>query len=612
MLKLIVAEKNSVAKAIASYLAEGGVKVSRIGRVNVYFFRRGGQEYASMGLRGHLLDFDFEGQYNNWTSVDPGKLVGVEPVLVVRDSEVPYLRALVNMASRADEIILALDSDVEGEAIAYEVMLATKLRNPRLKYRRMLFSAVTKADIVNAFNRLTSINVNYVKKVFTRMVLDLKYGAVFTRLLTLSAKDSKALLRRGQFLSYGPCQTPVLNLVVMRALERENFKPEEFYRIRITVELNNVKLTMESEEKFKDKDEALKALKIVQSGKATISDVGTRRVVKNPPKPLETVELERRASRFLNIRSKRTLDVAEELYREGYISYPRTETDIYPPTLNLRAILMQFTEVNEYGGYAKKLLKGPIKPTSGRSSDNAHPPIHPVKAASRGEVLARFKAKEYWLIYDLVVRHFLATLSPPATIDEQYLVIKAGGLTFRAEGVKVVNQGYLEVYPFERPSEAELPIAGLRRGMEVRVIEAKVVKKRTRPPPYLSESELLRLMKKYGIGTDATMQDHIHTNVKRGYMRIVKGQCIPTPLGKAVIASLSKFAPSLIDPEFRAKMEKALSLIGQGKEEPANVRRALEEEALKIYNVLKSNRVELGLTLAKAIREMNSVKQSRT
>lgn len=602
---LVVAEKNSVAKAIATYLAEGKVVVKKYGNIPIYLFRRGSMDYASIGLRGHLLDFDFESQYNNWRSIEPGELLKLEPLLVIRPENVGYVKAMLSLAQGSDMVILALDSDVEGEAIAYETMLLIRLRKPTIRFRRALFSAVTKRDIERAFNNLTDINPNWVKKVFTRMMLDLKYGSVFTRLLTLSAKSSKAPLNRGEFLSYGPCQTPVLNLVVQRAIERENFKPETFYRLRITIEVNGKLVKLESVDKYKTVEEAQAALAKVKRGPVVVKEALSREVRQNPPKPLDTVELERRASRFLNIRSKQALDIAEELYRRGYISYPRTETDIYPPTLDLKGILRELAKVPVYSGYAGRLLRaGQLKPTAGKSTDNAHPPIHPVQGIDKAGLMAAFRNVRYWLIYDLVARHFLATLSPPATIEEQVLTIDAGGVLFKVSGLRVVDEGYLAIYPFERPKDNPLPISGIKPRAPVTLREAEVVKKKTSPPPYLSESELLRLMKKYGIGTDATMQDHIHTNVKRRYMRIVKGQCIPTPLGKALIGSLAKYAPTLIDPEFRARMEKALSMIQYGKATPQSVRANLESEALKVYQLVKPHEGDIGRELANALRSL--------
>ena len=599
---LVVAEKDSVARAIAKYLAQGTIIVKRIYGIKTYWFTRNKQRWVSIGLRGHIMDVDFPEELNNWRAVDPSKLFDAEPVLVIRDENVSYVRALAHLGSDAKIVYLALDADPEGEAIAYEAMFVVKNVNPKAVFKRVLFSAITRTDIVNAFNSPTNLNPSLAKRVFTRMILDLTLGAVFTRALTLSVEEVDGnALPRGSFLSYGPCQTPVLNLVVQRAIERENFKPEKYYVVHIAVDVAGKELILNHDGTFKERSKAEEVLALIKSvGRARVVIASYREGFLEPPAPLDTLELERRASRFLNIRPKAALDIAEELYRHGYISYPRTETTIYPQTLNLRQVLLELVN-SEYGDYAKALLETSFRPTRGDSDDGAHPPIYPTKGARRSEVLRYFKNDKYWKIYDLVVRHFLATLSPPARIERQRVVVEVSGHRFGTEGLRIIDRGYLTIYPYEEPSEKVLP--RLRVGDELRIARAWIEERETEPPPYLSESELLRLMKKYGIGTDATMQDHIHTNVIRGYFRIRNRQCIPTPLGKAVINVLSKSGGELIDPWFRARMERSLMEISRGLLRPGEVLSMFKNEARKIYEKLMKRRDDIAKELIKALRE---------
>ncbi|WP_446751782.1 DNA topoisomerase [Vulcanisaeta sp. JCM 16161] len=605
---LVVAEKDSVARAIAKYLAQGSISIRKVYGIKTYWFTRGDEQWASIGLKGHIMDVDFPEELNNWHSVEPSKLFDVEPMLVIREDTINYARALLRLGAGANIVYLALDADSEGEAIAYEAMFVIRNVNPRAIFRRVLFSAVTRSDIIEAFNSPMSLNPGLAKRVFTRMMLDLTLGAVFTRALTLSVERAdRNALARGSFLSYGPCQTPVLNLVVQRAIERENFKPEKYYMLRIMVDVDGTKVTLNHEGTFKDRQEAEKVLGLVRSGvKARVIIANYREDFMEPPIPLDTIELERRASRFLNIRPKATLDIAEELYRHGYISYPRTETTIYPPTLSLRQVLLELTH-GEHGDYAKALLGMNIKPTRGDSNDGAHPPIYPTRGAIRQEILRYFKNEKYWKIYDLVVRHFLATLSLPARVERQKIVVDISGHRFSADGLKILDKGYLAIYPFESPSEKVLP--RVRTGDELNIIKAWIEERETEPPPYLSESELLRLMKKYGIGTDATMQDHIHTNVIRGYFRIRNRQCIPTPLGRAVISVLSKTGNELIDPWFRSRMEKALMEITSGSLKPGDVLFTFKSEARKIYEKFVNRQSEVAMELIKALR--NSLNRTR-
>lgn len=591
---LVVAEKRSVAKAIAKYLGDT-YRQGKIGGVPVYYFKYGVSDAAALGLSGHIMDFDFAARQNVWRWIPPEELFHTTPLLVVRPEAMTYVKALKTLAKKAREVYLALDADVEGEAIAYEAALAVRQVNKNARIYRVRFNAVTPKDIKSAFQRPTSIDLRLVEKVFTRMHIDLTLGAVFTRFLTLTVADK---LEKGKFLSYGPCQTPVLGIVVSRELERQNFKPEKYYVIKATVKIGRELIEMAAETKYKDKSEAAAVAKKVVLGVVKNAVYKTHYV--QPPEPLETIELERRASKWLGISSKRTLDVAEELYRHGYISYPRTETTIYPPTLDLREILEELAE-GEHGDYAKRLLERGFKPTRGDSDDGAHPPIYPTRAATREEIYKTFGklGNAAWSIYDFVVRHFLATLSPPAVVERQKIVVDFGVVQMAAEGQKTLDLGYWAIYPWERQPERPLPRVEV--GEEAKAVKVDVVERETEPPPRMSESELLALMRKYGIGTDATMQDHIFTNIKRGYIKLNKGKCIPTDLGIALATALFKHAPELIEPAVRSKIERALSGIVRDNVPPKELIKEIKLEFGEYYRRLSAKREDIRKALEKAL-----------
>jgi DNA topoisomerase-1 len=599
--RVIVAEKPGVARAFALYLSGGRYELRKVAGVPVYVFKQGESLHASVGVRGHLMDFDFPREYNSWRRVDPLELFEVEPVRVVREGMENYVKALQALARSTDTVILALDADVEGEAIAFEVMDVMRRVNPRLRFLRAWFSAVTREDIIDALRNLRAPNANLANKAFARMVLDLTIGAAFTRTLTLIV-EKRGALPRGRFLSYGPCQTPVLYLVVKRAIERENFQKKKFFQISATVRIGRYQLKMRHDFKYEKREDAERvAQELLRARNGLVTAASYVKRIVEPPEPLATVEMERRASRFLNIRAKRAMDIAEDLYQEGLISYPRTDTTIYPPTLNLRAIAAKFAAHEELGEYVRKvILSAPqLRVKQGKESDGAHPPIYPLRYASRDEVVKRF-GLEGWKLYDLVVRHFLATLSPPMVVEEQSVEVEIARIKLKAEGLKVLEPGYTIVYPFERPQESALP--HVERGAQAEVLSVKVVEAETRPPPYLSEAELLRLMRKYGIGTDATMQDHIHTNVERNYFKIVRKQCIPTPLGRAVIAALSEVAPEVVSPEVRGRMEAMLKAIAEGAKDPEEVVQAVKKEFYTYLLRLKSAEEKIAPILLSAVK----------
>jgi len=603
---LIVAEKPKVAYAFAKYLAESSIKSEKVYGVNVYLFAREGKVWASIGLSGHLMNYDFPQEYNRWKSINPRDLFKIDPIKVVRRECVKYVLALRELAKYSSLVILALDADAEGESITFEVMEVIRKANPYVTFRRAWFCAITKRDILNAIKNLTDPNPRLANKSFARMIVDLTIGAAFTRALTLAVeRERRNIFPRGKFLSYGPCQSPVLYLVVKRAWEREEFRKKKYYVIEAYALINGVKIKLQYEKgRIDDRKEALQLFNKVKEVKVgAVEEYKVSEKLVKPPEPLNTIEMERKASLYLNIRPKDALDIAEELYRDGLISYPRTETTIYPPTLNLREIVYNLSKGIEYSGYISKyiLSKPRLTPTRGSEDDKAHPPIHPLRYASR-EYLSRKLSSKAHKLYDYIVRHFLATLSDPARVENQKIAVSIGGLRFVAKGSKVLYEGFWRIYPYSKITSK--PIPRTKRGEQIRILSVELVERETQPPPYLSEAELLRLMKKYGIGTDATMQDHIHTNVKRKYFIIKNKRCIPTPLGKAVIAALYQTVPEAVKPEVRGNMEKKLLEIAEGKRNLEDVVNEIKEVFLQYFDRFMSKEKEIVKNIVSALEEV--------
>lgn len=601
---LVVAEKDSVAKAFAGALAEGRFKVLQRGPVKAYLFSRGGRRWASLGLKGHLFDLDFREELNkSWSSVDPRQLFFEEPVRVVEEGSRPYLEALRELGRRAELVYLALDGDPEGEGIALEAKSVIDGVNPYAEFKRPWFSTLNPEELRRAIDGAGELRPKLADKCFARMEIDLTIGAAFTRLLTLSVeRAAPRSLPLGRFLSYGPCQSPVLFLVVQRAMEREGFKPEPFWRVVAKVRVDGATLLLQhAAGRFKDRGEAERAY-----GRASRAQLGLVRgfeeeaSMKRPPIPLNTVELESRASRFLNMRPSVALSLAEELYRRGLISYPRTETEVYSPSLDLRAILAELARHPTYGALASEVLRGPIRPTRGVKDDRAHPPIHPVRAADRGVVASQLGAAA-WRLYDLVVRHFLATLSPPAVLMRQRAVVEVGGEPFEAQGVRVAELGYLKAYPFEEPSQPALPVLAV--GAQLKVEGVEVEEGRTEPPPFMSESELLKTMERLRIGTDATASQHIQTNLERGYFYVEGRRCMPTPMGYALIKALLEVKPELVKPEVRAFIEGLIEEVAAGRRSRMEAVEHAKKVFLSYFDEVKGRVAEVAGALLPTIAE---------
>ncbi|RLF24601.1 MAG: type IA DNA topoisomerase [Thermoprotei archaeon] len=551
---LIVAEKNKVARAIAKILI-GNYSIVKIRSVPVYV----GKGVYIIGVRGHIFNLDFI-SHRRWTRSSIELLFDSRIDYKIREGCWPYVKTLQEIAPRVSKLYLALDNDFEGEHIAWEVLSVVRQKNPYIVAYRVRFSSLDPDEVREAFLRPDTLNMNWVMKCAARQEVDLRGGAIFTRLLTLSF-ERHMKLPKGRFLSYGPCQSPTLRLIVEPYLKWER---GDKYKYVLEVVLNHpLQGEMRFSKTFRRREEAEEAQReLYDLGYGTVTKVIHSTELWEPPKPLDAYELESRASKYLGISSKMTMDLAEELYRDGLISYPRTETQIYRG-VDLRKILRRLTKHSalEISSTAERLLRMGFKPTKGIHDDRAHPPIHPIKVAKRGEFnkYGRLKDKAIAL-YDFIVRHFLATLMPSAKVRRSTAIIRIGRMEFKLEKLKILEDGYLGIYHYERPAEGEV---FLKEGDVVKVIKVRVRRVAT-SPEYLTESQLINLMRRLGIGTDSTIHEHIHTNIERGYAIRRGKRIVPTRLGITLIKGLLKVAPELVDVNLRAWMEKQLSLIGEG------------------------------------------------
>lgn len=174
---------------------------------------------------------------------------------------------------------------------------------------------------------------------------------------------------------------------------------------------------------------------------------------RSKPVPLATVELQKRASRFLHMASERTMAVAEELYQRGIISYPRTETQVFSDGFDLMGMVQEHANHAQWGGFATRLLNGEFeKPRAGQHDDKAHPPIHPTKCVDMESL-----NEEQRKVYELVVRHFLACCSKDAKGFQTTVTIDVAGEEFTTTGLMILERNWYDVYRYEHWSGTNIP-----------------------------------------------------------------------------------------------------------------------------------------------------------
>ncbi|KAI3380235.1 hypothetical protein SNEBB_010803 [Seison nebaliae] len=614
---LCVAEKNDAAKSISSLWSNGHIRrregrsiYNKIYEFNSTFRSTTNCTFVFTSVSGHLKNYQFEKKYSNWNETDP-KLLFEVPVNknVMSDME-KIADTLRYEMQRCDALIIWTDCDREGENIGFQIIdVCRNSKRNNFPIWRAVFSEITKQAIERAVNNLQEPNENLSKAVEVRQELDLRIGAAFTRFQTLLLRKPSS--NNSVIISYGSCQFPTLGFVVERYRQRKLFKSESFWSIEV--------LHQTSHDKENDDEknvifkwyrgrmfnhhiclaylrDILQLEKEEEDIKAKVIDVKKNKKEKFRPTPLDTVELEKRANRFLKMSAKETMKIAESLYTRGFISYPRTETNQFASDIDLKKYVEKQMDDNRWSNFAHELFNGKIQPRNGKKSDKAHPPIHPLKAGSGLEG----KDKQ---IYELVTRHFLATCSENAKGAETVISIEVNKEKFSTSGLEIYEKNYLKVYTYEKWSSKNIPNYRLNEIFtpnEINLSEGK-----TTAPSLLTEADLIALMDKYEIGTDATHAEHIDKIQKRNYVSLTKNnRLIPESLGLSLICGYEELGLSISKPFLRSSLEKSLKLISNGQLQSMEVLKEQINNYLKIFLLTTSNSHKLQCEIEKILSDL--------
>eukprot|EP00039_Didymoeca_costata_P011259 m.157356 g.157356 ORF g.157356 m.157356 type:complete len:1099 (-) comp15115_c1_seq3:280-3576(-) len=608
---LCIAEKPSVAKAIATALSNGKMRTRNCGKNGrlrchdcFYHFSPVKDKCAISitSVVGHLFGLDFDED----SGVDPVNLFGAHTRKTIAENTTQFgvLETLITLSENADYLYLWLDCDREGENICYEVI--SVLRGAGLfldddKIFRAEFSSLAPTDIKRAFMRPGKPCPAKAHAVDARQELDLKIGCSFTRLFTRQfLEGARATFSDSALsvISYGPCQTPTLRFCVERWNEIEAFVCRDYWEIASEIRANGqvLKGLWSKKRTFRESEARDVAKKLSATGpiKGVVSgcQARTRRVA--PPTGLNTVALLQACAKTMGMSPHKIMEIAEQLYMAGYISYPRTESTAYSRNFDFHTICEQHTKHPLWGDVAQSILNTQKKDSNGKlyvynkkgHDAGDHPPISPTAYCTRSQI----KNEKAFRMYELVCRCFFATLLPEFTYNEKEFTFNVKGTLFTYKQAYVTQQGWTQAMPWRKNEilfNLQNAAITLKKGDEIDLIKCEITKGRTEPPLYLKEHELVGLMDKHGIGTDASIPQHIQTIVDRQYVSVVETESdntgnnsgkgpihrllVPTPLGLALVGSLQEVASSLITPSLRSTMEQQLVLIAEGKMSKTNV-----------------------------------------
>ena len=633
-MRLVIAEKSNAAENIAKELGYG-VKKDKVYNTPVCRFTRDGEEWVAIGLRGHILAVDFPrelrwSEEEGWFGLDEDGTVlpaslpdtlarppfekprkpftkeGVDikgwkvpslPYLVwapveKTPAEKEIIRSLKNLAKKADSIVIATDFDREGELIGSDAVDMVREVNETAPITRARYSSFTKPELEHAFapENLVAVDDDLAAAGESRQFIDLIWGAVLTRYLTMAKYGGLGNVR-----SAGRVQTPTLALVVQREKERMAFVPEDYWIIRgqAATQAGEAFKIAHATARFKEELAARKAFDAASAaGEGVVTDVAKKSRKGQIQTPFNTTSLQAAAAAE-GLSPARTMRIAESLYMDGLISYPRVDNTVYPATLDLAETVKTLTAVPQYEPYCRKLLaKDKLTPTRGKQETTDHPPIYPTGAGNPDKL-----KPEEWKLYNLIARRFLATLSEQPVIEGTKVTLEVGGESFVASGDVLVKPGYREIYPYGSKKDEQLP--ALAVGDKVAVSDVALEAKQTEPPARYSQGKLVQEMERLGLGTKSTRASIIERLYEVKYLK--NDPIEPSQLGMAIIDALEEYAYHITTPEMTGELEGDMTEVAEGKQTQDGVVTRSREMLAGLLAGLIEHKDDLGNAISDAV-----------
>ncbi|MEX0649423.1 MAG: type I DNA topoisomerase [Candidatus Andersenbacteria bacterium] len=538
-MNLVIVESPAKAKTIQKYLGKGYVVKSSYGHV---------RDLPKTKL-GVDVDEDFEPQY-----VIPAKAR-------------PRIKELLAAAKKAETIYLATDEDREGEAIAWHLIQALKLKPEKIK--RITFAEITKAAITKAIENPRDLDTNLVDAQQARRVLDRLVGYELSPLLWKK-------VRRG--LSAGRVQSVAVRLIVEREEEIRKFTAEEYWTVDANLKKDDseflANLRAKGDTKYdkldiKTKEQADEILAELEGATYSVTAVEKKERKRTPPPPFTTSTLQQASVNQLGYSSKRTMMVAQQLYEgvelgpegpTGLITYMRTDSVSLAgeaTTKAREAIESKFGK--EYALESPRQYK-----TKSKGAQEAHEAIRPTDPGRTPEDIASYLTPEQLKVYTLIWQRMVASQMTEARLEQTAADITAGAYMFRASGTTVVFDGFVRALG-EKAAFKETVLPELNKGDALGLDRLLPEQHFTQPPARYSEATLVKALEEHGIGRPSTYAPTIDTVQKRGYVEKNEDKRFaPTEIGELVNGVLTQHFPNIVDIDFTANMENDLDAVASG------------------------------------------------
>ena len=524
---LVIVESPSKAKTIGKFLGGRYKVIASVGHVR--------------DLPKSKLGIDIENDF--------------EPQYISIRGKGDIIKELKKEAKNASKVYLATDPDREGEAISWHLAFLLGI-DPDAPCR-IVFNEITERAIKEAIKNPRPIDLSLVDAQQARRVLDRLVGYQISPLRWRK-------VRRG--LSAGRVQSAALKIICDRENEIKNFKPQEFWTI--TAEFSKKKkftarLTEYRGEKIlienKEKNDAV--LEELKKGDFVVKSLEEKDRTRRAAAPFTTSSLQQDAANKLNFSTRKTMMIAQQLYEGievkgrgtiGLVSYIRT--DSVRISDEARAASREFI-VNTMGEqyYGNNVYKNRKKDVQ-----DAHEAIRPSYVELEPESVKESLSRDQYKLYSLIWNRFVASQMAPAKFKALSVVIANGDYDFKANGSKMLFDGFLKVYSMSKDDEADRLLPDMEKGEVLQAVDIEGQQNFTQPPARFTEASLVKDLEEKDIGRPSTYAPIVATLTDRKYISKEKKSLIPTELGFIVTDMMEQYFKEIVDAGFTAQMEENL------------------------------------------------------
>lgn len=517
-----------------------------------------GSNYDVAASNGHVRDmpksqlgFDVENNY--------------EPKYITIRGKGDILAALRKSVKKSDKVYLATDPDREGEAISWHLSKALKLEEKDI--HRITFNEITKTAVKESLKHPRAIDMDLVDAQQARRVLDRMVGYSISPLLWDKVK-------RG--LSAGRVQSVALRIIADREAEIDAFIPQEYWSLEGIFQLEGSKKPLLAKyygnpEKadIRSKEEIDKIMAELKGARYKVSSIKKSERNKKPPLPFTTSTLQQEASKQLNFATRKTMQIAQQLYEGvqvkghgtiGLITYLRTDST----RISEEADAACKTFITENYG-EENIIEKDVVPQNRKNAQDAHEAIRPTYVDLTPAQVKESLTRDQFRLYQLVWKRFVASRMHSAKYETTSVKIDGKGHRFTSSGSKLVFPGFMSVYQSaEDKEEANSVLAKVKEDSKLKMQELKEEQHFTQPPAHYTEASLVKALEELGIGRPSTYAPTISTLISRRYVAKEQKNLYLSELGDIVNQIMVKAFPSIVDVNFTATMEALLDSVAEG------------------------------------------------